>query len=158
MVVSIVFASALFPSSCVTNDNANNNTKPSNDLRINENSNSAKTNVEELGLLINIPYDAEDIAWKIDDNRTRLIAVFRFSPTDAAKLVEEVERLGQPLSVKIALETWYPAELIAQGTISGDDTLEGQQFNADPFLNETNSNGTITRIQTTEFFILDVSQ
>src|SRR5690348_11928067 len=34
---------------------------------IQENSNAAKTNVEELGMLVNVPYEAEDIVWKEDN-------------------------------------------------------------------------------------------
>ncbi len=123
----------------------------------NSNTTTAKTNVEELSLLITFPYETEDIVWKEDESNKRLIAVFRLSPADAAKLVTEAEKIRPAQAVTISPESWYPAELIAQSAMSGDDTLNGRSFAANGFLQEPYKSGTITRVDTTDFFVLEVS-
>src|SRR4051794_34059338 len=59
-----------------------------------ENPNATKTNAEELGLLINIPYDTEDIAWKGGASQKKITAVLRFSNEDTAKIVAESQKAG----------------------------------------------------------------
>lgn len=119
--------------------------------------NSAKTNVEELSVLINFPYVTEDIVWKEDDANSRLIAVFRLSPSDAAKLVTESEKIRPGQSVNLSSESWFPAELIAQSSMSGDDTLNGKSYAANGFLQPPYKSGTLARIDNTDFFVLEVS-
>ena len=125
--------------------------------RASENANTAKTNVEELGLLVNVPYKAEDIVWKQDVANKKLVAVLRFSPFDAAKLVAEAEKFRPSQPANLASESWFPAELIAQGDISGDDTLNGKSYAANSFLQEPYTAGSIIRIENTDYFVLEVS-
>jgi len=122
-----------------------------------DNANSARTNVEELSLLINIPYEAEDIVWKANASRKKLTAVFRFSPEDSDKLVAEAVTHGAPQNVATASATWYPAELIAQSDMSGDDSLHGIAYPADAFYQEPYTSGNIVRIEGTDYFILELS-
>lgn len=123
----------------------------------NENANTAKTNVEELGVLVNVPYEAEDIVWKEDGANKKLVAVLRFSPVDAAKLVAEAEKFRLPQPVNLASESWFPAELIAQSDLSGDDTLNGKSYAANNFLQDPYTVGSIVRIENTDYFVLEVS-
>jgi len=118
---------------------------------------AAKTNAEELGLLVNIPYETEDIVWKQDDANKKLIAVFRLTPADSAKVVAEAEKVRPPQAVNIASETWFPAELIAQSAMSGDDSLNGKSYVANSFLQDPYKSGTISRIDNTDYFVLEVS-
>ncbi len=119
---------------------------------------TAKTNAEELGLLVNIPFETEDIVWKEDDANKKLIAVFRLTPADAAKVVAEAEKVRPPPQpVNLASESWFPAELIAQSAMSGDDSLNGKSYAANSFLQEPYKSGTITRIDNTDYFVLEVS-
>ena len=122
-----------------------------------EPANSAKTNVEELGVLVNIPYEVEDIAWKEDATDKKLIAVLRFSPADAAKVVAEAEKIRSPQPVNLSSETWFPVELIAQSAMSGDDSLNGKSYAANSFLQEPYRSGTITRVDNTDYFVLELS-
>ena len=117
--------------------------------------NAAKTNVEELGVLVNIPYEAVDIVWKEDSVRKRLIAVLRFSSADAAKLVVASESLRPPQAVNLSSESWFPAELIAQSDLSGDGTLNGKSYAANTFLQEPYNAGSITRIENSDYFVLE---
>src|SRR5258708_31754227 len=103
---------------------------------VGENPNAAKTNVEELGLLINVPYQAEDIVWKETATHKKLIAVFRFSTADANKLVAEAEKSEPPENVSVAVETWFPDDLTAQSEISGDNALKGRAYTAKAFYQE----------------------
>jgi len=121
-----------------------------------ENANSAKTNVEELSVLVNVPYEAEDIVWKETADHKRIIAVLRFSPGDANKIVSEA-RSQAPQNVKLSSETWFPAELIAQSEMSGDDSLNGLAYAADLFFQEPYTSGRIVRIEGTDYFVLELS-
>ena len=122
-----------------------------------ENSNAARTNVEELGVIVNVLYEAEDVAWKEDAAHKKLIAVLRFSPADSAKLVAEAEKVRLVESANISSETWFPAELIAQGEASGEDVLKGQSYAANQFFQEPYTSGRIIRIEGTDYFVLELS-
>ncbi len=138
------------------NTNSTSNTSnASNSLA--ENANTAKTNVEELGLLINVPYVAEDIAWKEDAAHKKVMAVFRFLREDANKIVAEAEKYGAAENVSVAVETWFPDELIAQGEMSGDNALRGTAYPADGFYLEPYTTGKITRIEGGDYFVLELS-
>ncbi|MEP6788819.1 MAG: hypothetical protein ABJB40_10340 [Acidobacteriota bacterium] len=124
---------------------------------VGENSNSARTNVEELGLLINVPYEAEDVVWKEASSHKKLTVVFRFSAADAGKLVAEAERAGAPQNVSVEVETWFPDELTAQSEISGDSTVKGRAYPANAFYQEPYTSGKITRIEDTNYFLLELT-
>ena len=125
--------------------------------KISESDRDPKTNVEELSVLVNVPYKAEDIVWKSEAQAKRLIAVLRFSPADSAKIVAEAEKLRAPASIAIQSETWFPDELIAQSDMSGDGTLKGTSYGADMFLLPPYNEGRLIRIDDTEYFVLEAS-
>lgn len=124
-----------------------------------ENANSAKSNVEELGLLVNLPYQPadEDIVWKSDTANKKLLAVIRFSHEDAKRLVDEASTRQAPLKTALSSETWFPPELIAQSEMSGDDSLNGLAYSADSFFQEPYTAGRIVRIEGTDYFVLELS-
>lgn len=136
------------------NSNASDN---ANTAAANENVNSPKTNVEELGVLINVPYTAEDIVWKESQSRKKLTAVFRFSAVDSEKIVAEAVKIRPPQNVTLDNETWYPDDLIAQGNLSGDDTLKGTSYAANAFLQDPFNEGRVVRIEGTNYFILEAT-
>ncbi len=144
--------------SCTNDDSTTANSKSPAANQPSEKSNAAKTNVEELAVLVNIPYEAEDIVWKDDPNSKKLTAILRFSTADSAKLVIEAERIRPPQQVNLPTESWFPAELIAQSDLSGDDTLNGKSYAATNFLLEPYVNGSITRIENTDYFVLEASK
>src|SRR5438445_10056821 len=96
-VILALFLSTVLFSAC-GGENKNDNARPAANASnsVGENPNSAKTNVEELGLLINVQYEAEDIVWKENSSHKKVVAVFRFSSADANKLVAEAEKFGTP--------------------------------------------------------------
>jgi hypothetical protein len=117
----------------------------------------ARTNAEELSVLINLPFETEDVAWKSYTERNKLIAVFRFSPADAARVVAEVSKSGPPRPVNIAVETWFPDELIAQSDMSGDKNIRGLAYPATIFYQEPYKNGSIAHIEGGDYFVLELS-
>ena len=122
-----------------------------------KNSNSAGTSVEDLRLLINIPYEIEDLAWKEDAAHKKLTAVLRFSAEDSARFVAESEKIRPSEPVNISSETWFPAELTAPSELSGDDELKGRAYAADQFFQEPYTDGRIIRIQNADYFVLQLS-
>lgn len=136
------------------NNSANSPLAPN---QVRENSNSARSNVEELRLIATIPYEAEDVVWKEDQTRKKLVAVLRFSSADSSKVVAEAERLKPPEAASVSSETWFPPELIAQSEMSGDDILMGNAYVANQFFLDQYTAGRIIRIENTDYFVLELS-
>ncbi|MFN6963209.1 MAG: hypothetical protein ACK4S4_05510 [Pyrinomonadaceae bacterium] len=122
----------------------------------NANTDSARTNVEELGMLVNVPYESEEVFWKEDAGRKRLVAVLMFPSSEAERLVADAAKLRAPEPVSMTPESWFPPELVAQGEMSGDSTIKGQAYAADAFLQPPYSEGRIARIDGTDYFVLEV--
>lgn len=122
------------------------------------NANVAKTNVEELGLLVRVAYEVDDVVWKENASKKTLIAVLRFSPADAEKVVTEATQFGSSQPNVISPETWFPDELIAQSEMSGDSVLKGTAYPANGFLQEPYLSGKVTRIEGTYYFVIEASK
>ncbi len=116
-----------------------------------------KDNVEELGMLVRLPFEPEEVAWEEKPEQKKLIAVIRFSPENAQKMAAEVAKNGQGSIETLTVESWYPNELIAQGELTGESTVKGQSYPADSFLNPPYTTGKITRIENTDYYILQMS-
>ena len=78
-----------------------------------------KDNVEEFGILVRLPFEPEEVAWEENPTEKSLTAVIRFSPENTAKMSAELAKLGAGTPETLSVETWYPAELIAQGRVVG---------------------------------------
>lgn len=155
-IILTLFLSVAMLSACGDGqNNAVNRTSTTNPQA--SNSNVARSNVEELGMLVHVPYEVEDIVWKQDPTDRNIVAVFRFSEQDAAKLVAEAEKAGPGRAVSIPVETWFPDELIAQGEMSGDSSLKGTALPANMFFQEPYSAGRIIRVEGMDYFILEIS-
>lgn len=122
------------------------------------NANVAKTNVEELGLLVRVAYEVEDVVWKENASKKTLVAVLRFSPADAEKVVNEATPFGSSQPNVISPETWFPDELIAQSEMSGDSVLKGTAYPVNGFLQEPYLRGKVTRIEGTYYFVIEASK
>ena len=106
---------------------------------------------------VNIPYEAEDIVWKETADRKQIIAVLLFSTEDANKIVADAAPRQAPQNVKLSSENWFPAELIAQSEMSGDDSLDGIAYAADSFYQEPFTAGRLVRVEGTDYFVLELS-
>lgn len=159
LIVMVCLLAAVVPlmSTCAVpgSINANTNTGP---VRAAANSDTARTNIEELTLLVKVPYPTEDAVWKEYAGEKRVVAVLRFSPQDANTLVAEAARSGAAVPATLEVEPWFPNELIAEAEASGDNSLKGSAYPATAFLQEPYSAGRLTRIEGTDFFVLEVRE
>ena len=120
------------------------------------NTSKAKTNAEELGLLINFAWETEDLAWKKDDAKNTLTAAFRLSPEDAKKLSEQLSAKGQNAPKEVTVEDWFPAELIAMGESTGGSSVPATAYPATDLYQPPYTQGTISRVQGTDYFVIEV--
>ena len=137
--------------------NGNADAAANNAMAPGETGNSARTNVEELALLVNMPYEADDVVWKEDSAHKKVTAVLHFSRPDADKIAADAASRQSPKDVIVPSESWFPAELIAQSEMGGDDGLKGQAYSADAFYMEPYTTGRIVRVMDTEYFVLQLS-
>ena len=114
-------------------------------------------NIDEFGLLVRLPSEPEEVAWKENPDQKKLTAVVRFSPDKAAKMAAEIAKNGRPTPETVPVESWFPNELIAQGELTGESIVKGQSYPAEPYLNLPYTKGKITRIENTDYFILQIS-
>ncbi|MBA2495293.1 MAG: hypothetical protein H0V31_11430 [Acidobacteria bacterium] len=154
---------------CGKNENSNIN-QPINQTANNDNANIPKDDVEELERIIKLPFHPEEATWretdletKGSDNRVpaangkKLTVVLKFSAEDANKIIEQAEKYKPAAASDVDAEDWFPAELIAQSQLSGDENLKGKSFVANDFLQPPYVNGKITRISNTDYFVLELT-
>lgn len=117
----------------------------------------AKDNAEELGTLVRVPYEPEDLAWKeySTPQGRRLLAVFQLTDEDARKLMDAASKVRQGSAVSITSEKWFPKELVTQNEMSGDSGIQATSYAADEFLQPPFSEGSVSRVDNTNFFVLE---
>lgn len=108
-------------------------------------------------MLINFAWETEDLAWKKDEARKTLTAVFRLSPEDAKKLTEQLAARSPGAPKEVQVEDWFPAELVAQGESAGGSSVEGTAYPANDLYQAPYEQGTISRIDGTDFFVIELS-
>ncbi len=123
----------------------------------NQNSSAARSNVEELGLLVKIPYETEDVVWKEVSPSKKVVAVLLFPKATADKVVADAQTHGAGQNVTLAAEPWFPDELIAQSEMSGDAALRGTAYPGNAFFLDKYNAGTITRIEGSDHFVLEIT-
>lgn len=168
---TFLFAVFLF-ASCGNDESSNANLSivNSNPTANNErdNANIPKDDAEELAKLIKLPFQPEEVTYKpnIKPNDTndnspsankKLIAVLKFSTEDANQIVEQAAKYKAPVPADVDAESWFPAELIAQSQLSGDEVLKGKAYAANDFIQSPYTNGKITRINNTDYFVLELT-
>lgn len=120
------------------------------------NTDAVKTNAEELGMLVNMNYESEEVYWKDDPARKKITAVIMYSPEVANQVVADAVRVREPENASITPENWFPPELVAQSEMSGDDTIKGKSYAATVFLLDPYNEGRLIRINDTDYFVLEV--
>lgn len=136
---------------------ANSNSTNANSANSSQANNAAKTNVEELALLINVPYESEEVFWKDDAQHKRIVAVLRFPANEAQRLIADAQKIRPPQKVTINTESWFPPELVAQSDVSGDDTLNGQAYAANAFFQDAYSDGRVIKVDDSDYFVLEMN-
>jgi hypothetical protein len=127
-----------------------------------ENSTASKDDAAELNSMILLPFAPEETEWRAENdtknpNAKKLVAVFKFAPDDAKNLTAQAAKHRAPEAVQIGTEDWFPAELIAQTQLSGDETLKGMAYGANDFLQMPYKSGRLIKVDNSNYFILEVS-
>ena len=175
-ILCAVFVSAFFFVGCKTYDNDSNvvrqmqnenqNSKIAN---IGDDQNEAKDNEAELLQFIRIPFETEEAIYKIEPleknpnserapgpTDSKLIAVIKFKPEDAQKVLEQAKTYKQPIENSLNVENWYPPELVAKSQESGDESVKGEVYAPNDFTQTPYLNGTLTHITGTDYFVLEL--
>ncbi len=165
----IVFLGMFFISCSDTDSNSQNTNQTASANQSFENANSTKDDAEGLGMIVKLPFESEDAVWREEklvsadengrlpsQNETKLTAVLLFKAEDAEKIVAQAQTYKQTFPTDIASENWFPAELIAQSQLSGDETVKGTTYAANDFFQSPYTDGKITRIQASNYFILEL--
>lgn len=134
------------------------------------NANASRDDVEELGKIIKLPLEPEESTYweenlpqtdadkqKSAANAKKITAVLKYSPANSNQLAAYLEKTRLPTDSKIDVESRFPAELIAQSQLSGDETLKGKSYAAEDFFQPPYNSGKITRIENADYFILELT-
>lgn len=150
LVLCLITASCTSPAE--TNSANNSNTNQAATI-----SNKANPKPEELGMLINFTLEPEDIVWQQTESPKRVVAVFRLDVEDTKKFADQLSSKSQGAARAVPVEDWFPPELRAGAETTGSSTVDGTAFPADEFYQAPYTQGTITRIDNTDFFVLELS-
>lgn len=112
---------------------------------------------EELGMLINFTLEPEDILWRQTETPRKVVAVFRLAEEDTKKLADSLSARSPGAARSVAVEDWFPTELIAGGEATGGSSVDGTAYPADEFFQPPFTQGTITRVNDTDFFVLELT-
>ncbi|MFN2412269.1 MAG: hypothetical protein ABR535_04330, partial [Pyrinomonadaceae bacterium] len=114
--------------------------------------------VDELAMLVRFPVGPEDAVWKEESTPARkLTAVVRFTDQNAAIVESNASKGDAATQHSTATENWFPGELLAQSEMSGDGRITGTSYPATEFIQPPFSDGRITRVPGTPFFILELN-
>jgi hypothetical protein len=154
-------------------EDAANNTSANQTQAVNNNTEVVpQDDIEELGRLVKLEFTPEDVTWREQNREAKspentantakptekkaIVAVLKFSPEDAEKITIQAEQHQSPAAAEIDAEDWFPAELIAKSHLAGDETLRGTSYSANDFVQTPYTEGKITRINNTNYFILEL--
>lgn len=166
LIAYILLLTGLFGISC-TNSNSNVNSGNTAQSNTNVANSPAKDDVSELLTIVRLPEVPEEVVWREEPlgktgdrvpgpNDRKLVAVLQYDAETAAKLVAQIEKNKQPEAAEIGAENWFPEELIAQSQVSGNEMLKGTAYGANDFFNMPYGNGKITRVENTNYFVLEL--
>lgn len=156
LLILVVFA-VLLSAGCGQPPTANSNAANASSNQVADVPKKANDKAEELGLFVNFTWEPEDLLWKQDEAKKTIVAVFRLDAEDGKKLSDQIGLRSQGAPKEVQVEDWFPAELIAQSESTGGTSVEGTAFPADDFYQPPYSQGTITRVNGTDFFVLELA-
>lgn len=125
-------------------------------------SNSVSDDLEELKQRVSMPFEPEEAVWREQTagdagGKRKLTAVLRFAAEDANKIEQQAATYQPAAPIVSETESWFPAELIAQSQISGDETIKGKSYAPKDFLQPPLSAGKLIRIENSDYFILELN-
>jgi len=162
--ISFLLTIVLF-NACSGNKTVNVNSSASNN---NQTANSiseivAQDDVEELGKIIKLPAAPSEAAYSEINpsggkpNGKKLVVILKFSTADANQIAASAARYKPPAPADVDAEDWFPPELVAKSQETGDASLKGVEYAANDFLQSPYTSGRLTRINDTDYFVLELS-
>lgn len=166
-IIIVILLNLFLLSGCQTEETSNSNRNIETAIPETEKSNPASDNIEELLNRVRLPEVPEEVVWKEEtlgkgDNRvpgptdTKITAVLKYTPEISGKLIAILEKYKQGDGVEVDTESWFPEELVAQAQLSGAETIKGTSYGANEFFNVPYGSGRITRINNTDYFVLEL--
>lgn len=157
------------PTNVSVRNNDNQNVNMQNSLEKNEMKNETNTDIDELAKNINLPVRPSEVVWKkktMDNeqgavpgpNDYYLNAVLKYSDADIEKLKEATGQNKDEVSKGIIeLEEWFPEDIkkLAKD-IDGEKLLPGEKYDAEKFMRSPYRNGTLSRIEGSNYFVLNL--
>jgi hypothetical protein len=144
-----------------SNTNGKANSTNAADIFNSENSSTSNDDVAALGNQVLLPLVPEEVAWREENVKNsedkKLTAVMKFTEEDAKNLVAQAEKHRPAEAVEIGTEQWFPAELIAQSQLSGNESLKGNAYAPTDFLQLPYKTGKLVKIESSNYFILELS-
>ncbi|HSI87696.1 MAG TPA: hypothetical protein VK918_01490 [Pyrinomonadaceae bacterium] len=127
---------------------------------------SSNDSAEELGLLITLPYEPAEVAWRDTEAGpaanaapgNSLRAAILFGPENAQLIEDELKTIDPGTNVEILSEEWFPAELVAKSELGEESKLQGTAYPAGPFLKAPYSEGRAVRITETDYFVVELKK
>lgn len=159
-ILFFVLANLLFIFGCGEEQKANQNSQNQSSANSQDNvQNKASDSIENLLELVRLPVIPEEVVWReyTNTNPKKITAVLKFEPEELPNFTAIVEKNKLADSVEVGVETWFPQELTAQSQLSGEGVIKGTAYSANEFYNIPYGNGRITKIQGTDFFVLELT-
>ena len=173
-ILTICFSLLLFSlGGCAGNDSGNGNTnvvRNANQTVAQTPEVAARDDVDELGKTVKLPFAPTEAVYTENNlntqnseprvpapNDRKLVAVLKFAAADAAQISANAEKYKPPVAAGVDAEMWFPPELIAKSQESGDEALKGTEYAANDFVQSPYSNGKLTRINDTNYFVLELN-
>lgn len=142
-------------------DTSNVNSSASNQNANAGNTNSIKDSVEDLAAVIRLPEMPEEAVWReeetTDPKGKKITAILKYSSESAAKIVAAADKSKPAAATEIGAESWFPDELTAQSQLSGNESIKATAYSANDFYNAPYINGKISRVNDTNYFVLELT-
>jgi hypothetical protein len=160
----LLLLSIILSISCGSQSESNTNGKASPNaanVANNENACASNDDVAALGNQVLLPIVPEEVVWceegVKDSADKKLTAVMKFTEEEAKNLVAQAEKHRPAEAVEIGTEQWFPAELIAQSQLSGNESLKGSAYASTDFIQLPYKNGRLVKIENSNYFILELA-
>lgn len=167
ILIAAFFLPVLLFGACSGNEPGNINGSTSNQTSNNNSSVEIvpQDDVEELGKIIKLPLLPEDATYieNVLNNAggapevKKLVAVLKFSSENAEQIAVQSEKYKSAVPADVDAEMWFPPELIAKSQETGDEFLKGTAYAAADFLQSPYLDGRLTRINETNYFVLELT-
>ena len=154
-----IFAVTILISACGSQPSGNTNASANANANSNAVSNATKDDAEELRTLIQIPFEPEEVTWRVtsNGNKSKLVAVFVLTPEIRKEFEGKLSAAGGGQDVQVSVEQWFPAELTSMSELSGESSIPGKAFPATNFFQSPYDEGNVVFVPQTEYVVLELN-